>query len=202
MPFEADTRCGTWTIKLNTNVIAEELERMLERPFQDSTKRGSKFWNYVEDIEDELCTCDTMPDFWEWFLENYMMVPTWDLVDELFYELEEEEELDICGETGREFDIKNQVKGCGKKITEEDENIMIGNISYCCECGENEPEERFIYYYCRLSRVDNGEYRYDTFKVPELMFNDGDQDKIDYIEENECVSIDAIIKEVSHNDLA
>ena len=48
-----------------------------------------------------------------------------------------EEELDICGETGREFDIDNSVKGCGKKITEDDENIMIGNISYCCECGEN-----------------------------------------------------------------
>ena len=51
----------------------------------------------------------------------------------------EAEDLDICGETGREFDCgQSRVKGCGKKITEDDENIMIGNISYCCECGEKE----------------------------------------------------------------
>ena len=49
---------------------------------------------------------------------------------------DEEEELDICGETGREFDRENPVKGCGKKITEDDENIMIGNISFCGGCGE------------------------------------------------------------------
>ena len=57
---------------------------------------------------------------------------------------EEVEDLDICGETGREFDCgQSRVKGCGKKITEDDENIMIGNISYCCECGEKEEEEEY-----------------------------------------------------------
>ena len=48
-----------------------------------------------------------------------------------------EEELDICGETGREFDKGNPLKGCGKKITEDDENVMIDNISYCLSCVEN-----------------------------------------------------------------
>ena len=71
---------------------------------------------------------------------------------ENYIKLEEvEEDLDICGETGREFDRDNSVKGCGKKITEDDENIMIGNISYCCECGEKgvkEEEEQKICSLC------------------------------------------------------
>lgn len=50
---------------------------------------------------------------------------------------DEDSDLDICGETGRDFDLKNPVKGCGKTITDDDENIMIGNISFCLECGEN-----------------------------------------------------------------
>ena len=56
-------------------------------------------------------------------------------------EEEVEEELDICGETGRKFDEGNPLKGCGKKITEDDENLMIGNISYCLSCVENSEEE-------------------------------------------------------------
>ena len=54
---------------------------------------------------------------------------------------EEDEDLDNCGVTGREFDKENPVEGCGKKITEDDENIMLGNISYCGECGEKGMEE-------------------------------------------------------------
>ena len=61
--------------------------------------------------------------------------------DDCREEEEEEEELDICGETGREFDEGNPLKGCGKKITEDDENLMIGNISYCLSCVENSEEE-------------------------------------------------------------
>lgn len=49
---------------------------------------------------------------------------------------QQEEELDICGQTGREFDQENPLKGCGETIEEDDENIMIGNISYCCRCAE------------------------------------------------------------------
>jgi hypothetical protein len=48
-----------------------------------------------------------------------------------------DDDYDRCGETGREFDLRNPVKGCGKTITEDDENIMLGNISFCGECGEN-----------------------------------------------------------------
>jgi len=54
---------------------------------------------------------------------------------------EDLEDLDTCGETGREFDKENPVEGCGKKIREDDENIMLGNISYCGECGEKGMEE-------------------------------------------------------------
>ena len=47
-------------------------------------------------------------------------------------------EPDVCGQTGREFDLRNPVQGCGINIYEMygDENIMIGNISYCLKCGE------------------------------------------------------------------
>lgn len=45
-------------------------------------------------------------------------------------------DANICGETGRELDAGNPVKGCGKYITDDDENIMIGNISFCVKCAE------------------------------------------------------------------
>lgn len=60
---------------------------------------------------------------------------------------DDDEDLDICGETGREFDIKNPVIGCGKTITDDDENIMIGNISFCACCGENGMDDDDIYEY-------------------------------------------------------
>ena len=53
----------------------------------------------------------------------------------------EEEDIHICGETGREFDTENPVKGCGIKIGEDDDNIMFGNISYCIRCAEKEQEK-------------------------------------------------------------
>lgn len=52
---------------------------------------------------------------------------------------EEDEEQHICGETGREFDMRNPIEGCGKII--DDENIMIGNISFCLKCGEEAQED-------------------------------------------------------------
>ena len=53
----------------------------------------------------------------------------------------DDDDDDICGETGREFDLKNPVIGCGKKITDDDENIMIGNISFCGKCGTSPAAE-------------------------------------------------------------
>ncbi len=55
-------------------------------------------------------------------------------------EEDEDEDHDICGMTGREFDRANPVKGCGVTIGEDDENIMIGNISFCEACAESETE--------------------------------------------------------------
>ena len=64
---------------------------------------------------------------------------------------QQEEELHICGQTGREFDQENPVKGCGETIEEDDENVMIGNISYCLACyeksdgdGEMEQYDRYV----------------------------------------------------------
>ena len=53
----------------------------------------------------------------------------------------EDEDLDICGRTGREFDKENPHTGCGEYIGEDDENIMVGNISFCETCGEKALED-------------------------------------------------------------
>lgn len=55
------------------------------------------------------------------------------------------QELDICGETGREFDRRNPVEGCGKILGDDDENIMIGNISFCIQCGENGMKNNYLF---------------------------------------------------------
>ena len=78
-----------------------------------------------------------------------------------YYELMENDEIygnicecyadstDVCGQTGRYFDSRNPLNGCGKKIREDDgdENIMIGNISFCIECAESSEGEKAMKYY-------------------------------------------------------
>ena len=104
MPFIADSRCGVWNIQLNVGEICGELERMLEKEFSEDFKEGSKFWLYVIQIENELNKCDTMPDFWEWFLtdEEYNNVEMWNEIQDLFVEEDEEEE--ICPTCKRHLD--------------------------------------------------------------------------------------------------
>ena len=67
----------------------------------------------------------------EYSTVNNILTPLSDFYNDL------DIDADICGETGREFDRKNPVNGCGKYITDDDENIMIGNISFCAKCAEN-----------------------------------------------------------------
>jgi len=90
MPFNADYRCGTWTIELNVNEIWGELENLLEKTYPDSIDEGSDFWLYVYQIENELNSCDIMPDFWEWFIieGNYSNVKMWDTIKDKFVESE------------------------------------------------------------------------------------------------------------------
>ena len=76
---------------------------------------------------------------------------------------QQEEELHICGQTGREFDQENPLKGCGETIEEDDENVMIGNISYCLGCYE----KRHIMYgererECEIERMKEME-QYDRY---------------------------------------
>jgi len=91
MPFIADSRCGVWDIELNVGEICGELERMLDKEYSGDIKEGSKFWLYVIQIEYALNRCDTMPDFWEWFLtdEEYNNVEMWNEIQDLF-EVEED----------------------------------------------------------------------------------------------------------------
>jgi hypothetical protein len=47
----------------------------------------------------------------------------------------DDDEIHICGETGREYDPDpGPEPGCGARC--DDENGMIGNISYCVQCME------------------------------------------------------------------
>ena len=86
MPFIADSRCGVWNIELNVGEICGELERMLEKEYIEGIKEGSKLWLYVSQIENALNKCDTMPDFWEWFLTDgeYNNVEMWNEIQDLF----------------------------------------------------------------------------------------------------------------------
>ena len=86
MPFLADSRCGTWKIELNTAEICGELERMLEKGYTEDINEGSMFWKYVIEIENNLNKCDTMPDFWEWFLDEYNNVVAWNDIQDNFKE--------------------------------------------------------------------------------------------------------------------
>ena len=58
---------------------------------------------------------------------------------------EDDEDIDVCGETGREFDLRNPVKGCGKKLPDGlVENIMIGNISFCEDCAYSPEGQKYM----------------------------------------------------------
>tara|TARA_R110002049_G_scaffold289649_1_gene472640 strand:- start:42 stop:596 length:555 start_codon:yes stop_codon:yes gene_type:complete len=104
MPFIADSRCGVWNIELNVGEICGELERLLDKEYSDNLIEGSKFWLYVSQIEYALNRCDTMPDFWEWFLTDgeYNNVEMWNEIEDLFVEEDEAEDPNysdkICAE--------------------------------------------------------------------------------------------------------
>ena len=46
--------------------------------------------------------------------------------------------MEICGQTGREYDTNNPSMGCGGEINPADEDVMmVGAISFCVLCYEN-----------------------------------------------------------------
>ena len=50
-------------------------------------------------------------------------------------EMDDDDDIHICGETGKQYDTDPNPKlGCGIRC--DDENGMIGNISYCIGCME------------------------------------------------------------------
>jgi len=134
MPFIADSRCGVWNIELNVGEICGELERMLEKEYSEDIKEGSKFWLYVIQIENALNRCDTMPDFWEWFLTDgeYNNVETWNEIQDLFVNVEEEEEE----EDSVAHPVYKCDGGCGTIMGSDDDCKRI-----CDDC-EDEEEEK------------------------------------------------------------
>ena len=86
MPFIADTRCGKWNIELNVAEILGEMESMLEKEYSEDIEEGSKFWLYVIQIENALSSQKNIPDFWQWFLDEYNNVEMWNEIEDLFVE--------------------------------------------------------------------------------------------------------------------
>ena len=90
MPFNADTRCGIFNIELNVGVIHEELEAILEKTYMEDTDEGSLFWNYVYDLEASFTNAcnsnNSRLDFWEWFIDNYNNIYSWDTIEDNFIE--------------------------------------------------------------------------------------------------------------------
>ena len=139
MPFIADSRCGVWNIELNVGEICGELERMLEKEYSEDIKEGSKFWLYVSQIEYALNRCDTMPDFWEWFLtdEEYNNVEMWNEIQDLFLDEDECDDCRVEEENGECFKcektFKKDLNGWGAT------NLwMFGGINFCHNCWDGE----------------------------------------------------------------
>ena len=90
---------------------------------------------------------------------------------------QQQEELHICGQTGREFDQENPVKGCGETIEEDDENVMIGNISYCLACAEKsdgtgkmEQYDRYVLWTSKYMQITIHESNYYGDDMLESMY--------------------------------
>ena len=95
MPFQADSRCGTFNLELNVNIICEELENLLEKEYVCNIDEGSDFWCYVYLLENEFNKSfnkNCRLDFWEWFIDNYNNIYTWEDIEDNFKVDEEEEE--------------------------------------------------------------------------------------------------------------
>lgn len=88
MPFNADTRCGLFQIQLHIGCILEALEEMLEKEYDGDLEKGSDFWLYVYQLENELeghLNCGhKIPDFWIWFSDNYNNVYQWNKIQDKF----------------------------------------------------------------------------------------------------------------------
>ncbi len=89
MPFQSDTRCGTFEVKLNVNVILEELENLFDKQYTEDIEDGSLFWYYVYELEVEfnnyLNSNSTKPiAFCDWFVDNYNNVYSWSSIEDDF----------------------------------------------------------------------------------------------------------------------
>ena len=110
MPFQADTRCGLMKVELNVTIICKELEIMLEKYYTEHLRKGSKFWYYVLQLENNYSVvADKGIEFWEWFNENYNNIYEWNDIEEYFVEEEEEVECHDCGEISKCFEKRQGV---------------------------------------------------------------------------------------------
>ena len=95
MPFQSDSRCGTFMVQLNVNAIWGELESMLEKQYTKNIDEGSKFWLYVMELEFEYnCYLNSKTNplpFWCWFIDNYNNIDVWSEIEDYFVDEDEED---------------------------------------------------------------------------------------------------------------
>ena len=172
MPFIADSRCGVWNIELNVGEICGELERLLDKEYSDNLIEGSKFWLYVSQIEYALNRCDTMPDFWEWFLTDgeYNNVEMWNEIEDLFVEEDEAEDPNYSD------------KICAERKANGTHNYLNGNNGCWClddvDVEEDEDEDPNYSDKICAERKANGTHNY-------LNGNNGCW-CLDYVDVKEC----------------
>ncbi len=95
---------------------------------------------------------------------------------------EEDEEKHICGQTGGEID---GFEGCGVIVDMED-TIMLGNTSFCMDCGERYQEE---YYDEEADEETDDE---DEFTCAVCNTTQGNNDCVGCERENICVICEGV----------
>jgi hypothetical protein len=130
MPFQSDTRSGTFITQLNVNVIREELEIMLEKQYTEDIDEGSKFWYYVSELEFKYnCYLNSNPTnpipFWDWFLDNYNNIYAYEEIEEYF--VDEDENKDEDEDEDEEIEVK-EVEVKGKKYFYNNEKKQLYDI--------------------------------------------------------------------------
>ena len=151
---EEDDECEVCDTKTKTTIktygcmdmiVCKNCEEAEEKEFYEVSYAEHPDVDYFNTLEEAKAFCDKRDDLDYGLImlcdKHKKRIGNWGDYDE--------EDDDVCGQTGRYFDSRNPLNGCGKKIREDDgdENIMIGNISFCIECAESSEGEKAMKYY-------------------------------------------------------
>ena len=128
MPFNADLRCGLYKLELNINEIISQVESLTDCYIYDwSVENKAKMYNYVLLIEDAYTSMNHSlnTNFWDWFVNNYDNVETWNEIADILVENDDEDDEEELKQIGwRKQTRIGECEGC-KMICEECERLVI-----------------------------------------------------------------------------